>query len=81
MGLLDNQTQSEYYNGNDLGNYQFVTLENIINAFMFAYVGEGKVLAKVNRTDVQDDSLPFGVQFQEYTSQYPLIFHLIKAYS
>ena len=53
MGLLDNQTQSEYYNGNNLGNYQFVTLENIINAFMFAYVGEGKVLAKVNRTDVQ----------------------------
>ena len=53
MGLLDNQTQSEYYNGNNLGNYQFVTLENIINAFMFAYVGEGKILAKVNRTDVQ----------------------------
>ena len=53
MGLLDNQTQYEYYNGNDFGNYQFITLENIINAFMYIYVGEGKVIAKANRTDVQ----------------------------
>ena len=53
MGLLDNQTQYEYYTGNLFGNYQFVTLENIINAFMFAYVGEGKLINKVNRTDVQ----------------------------
>ena len=56
MGLLDGTTQSAYYNsGNsaNYGNYQFTSLENIINAFMFAYVGEGKLLAKVNRTDVQ----------------------------
>ena len=53
MGLLDNQTQYEYYNGNDFGNYQFVTLDNIINAFMVAYVGENKIINKVNRTDVQ----------------------------
>jgi hypothetical protein len=53
MGLLDNQTQYEYYTGNLFGNYQFITLENIINAFMFAYVGEGKLINKVNRTDVQ----------------------------
>ena len=53
MGLLDNQTQYEYYSGNDFGNYQFVTLENIINAFMYIYVGEGKVISKANRTDVQ----------------------------
>jgi hypothetical protein len=55
MGLLS-QTQAQYYNsGNsaNYGDYQFTTLENIINAFMFAYVGEGKIISKVNRTDVQ----------------------------
>tara|TARA_R110002012_G_scaffold6441_4_gene29578 strand:+ start:2090 stop:3442 length:1353 start_codon:yes stop_codon:yes gene_type:complete len=53
MGLLDNQTQGAYYASGDFGNYQFVTLENIISAFMVAYVGEGKIISKVNRTDVQ----------------------------
>ena len=53
MGLLDNQTQYEYYTGSDFGNYQFTSLENIINAFMFIYVGEGKIINKANRTDVQ----------------------------
>jgi hypothetical protein len=56
MGLLDNQTQAQYYassNSGNYGNYQFVTLENIINAFMYIYVGEGKIISKANRTDVQ----------------------------
>ena len=56
MGLLDNINQATYYNSSNAanyGNYQFTTLENIINAFMFAYVGEGKIISKVNRTDVQ----------------------------
>ena len=56
MGLLDNQTQAQYYassNSGNYGNYQFVTLESIINAFMYIYVGEGKIISKVNRTDVQ----------------------------
>jgi len=55
MGLLS-QTQAQYYNSSNsanYGDYQFTTLENIINAFMFAYVGEGKIISKVNRTDVQ----------------------------
>ena len=42
MGLLDNQTDQAYYQGNDLGNYQFVSLEDVINQFMVAYVGEEK---------------------------------------
>ncbi len=33
--------------------YQFVTLDNIISAFMIAYIGEGKIISKVSRTDVQ----------------------------
>tara|TARA_R110002020_G_scaffold305260_1_gene521042 strand:+ start:931 stop:1806 length:876 start_codon:yes stop_codon:yes gene_type:complete len=53
MGLLDGQTQQAYYSGSDFGGYQFVTLDNIINAFMFTHVGESKILNKVNRTDVQ----------------------------
>ena len=53
MGLLDNQTQKAYYTGSDFGNYQFVTLDHIINGFMISYVGESKIISKVNRTDVQ----------------------------
>ena len=53
MGLLDNQTQNAYYTGSDFGTYQFTTLENIINAFMISYVGENKLITKINRTDVQ----------------------------
>ena len=53
MGLLDNQTQNAYYTGSDFGTYQFTTLENIINAFMISYVGENKLITKINRTAVQ----------------------------
>jgi len=52
MGLLDNTTQQEYYNGNDFGNYQFVSLEDIINQFMIVYVGENKIIPKAKRLDV-----------------------------
>ena len=55
MGLLDGITHNAYYGGDTgyYGNYQFVTLDNIINAFMIAYIGEDKLITKVNRTDVQ----------------------------
>jgi len=53
MGLLDSQTQKQWYDSSSKGDYQFVSLDNIINAFMIAYVGEGKILNKVSRTDVQ----------------------------
>ena len=53
MGLLDNQTQSQYYSGNNFGDYQFTSLDNIISAFMISYVGESKIISKVSRTDVQ----------------------------
>ena len=52
MGLLDNTTQKSYYEGSDHGNYQFVSLENIINQFLVAYVGEEKIIGKASRTDV-----------------------------
>ena len=53
MGLLGTTSEYDYYTGSDLGNYQFVSLDNIMNAFMIAYVGEDKIITKVNRTDVQ----------------------------
>ena len=52
MGLLDNQTQHAYYGGSSFGTYQFTSLEHIINQFIVAYVGEGKIISKVKRTDV-----------------------------
>jgi hypothetical protein len=51
----------QYYDGEDgvegtgvgkYGNYQFVTLEDIINSFLVAYVGENKIISKIKRTDV-----------------------------
>jgi hypothetical protein len=51
MGLL-NQTQQAYYSGNNFGGYQFVSLTDIINQFMFVYVGEDKIIPKARRVDV-----------------------------
>jgi len=53
MGLLGSTTQTTYYQGSDFGTYQFVSLDSIINNFMYIYVGENKIISKVNRTDVQ----------------------------
>ena len=51
MALLNN-TQREYYQGSDYGNYQFTSLKDIINQFMVVYVGEGKAISKASRIDV-----------------------------
>jgi hypothetical protein len=34
------------------GNYQYVSLENIISNFIISYVGEDKIISKIRRTDV-----------------------------
>jgi len=52
MGLLDGTTQQAYYQGNDHGNYQFVSLTDIINQFIMVYVGEDKIIPKAKRLDV-----------------------------
>ena len=51
---LINENQFQYYNnlGEDFGSYQFVSISEIIEAFMFIYVGEDKIISKVNRADV-----------------------------
>lgn len=56
MGLLGTVTQNDYYDSSEAqnyGNYQFISLDNIITNFMYIYVGENKIISKVNRTDVQ----------------------------
>ena len=51
MALLE-ESQQQYYDGDSYGNYQFVSLEDIINQFMIVYVGEDKIISKARRTDV-----------------------------
>jgi len=51
MGLL-NQTQQVYYQGNNHGDYQFTSLDDIVSQFMIAYVGEDKIIPRVKRLDV-----------------------------
>ena len=51
MGLISASPNS-YYQGDNHGNYQFTSLNNIITQFMVAYVGEDKIIAKAKRMDV-----------------------------
>jgi len=51
MGLLE-ETNREYYQGNDHGDYQFISLEDVIAQFQIAYVGEDKIISKIKRADI-----------------------------
>jgi len=60
MSTID-QNDEQYYLGpdgawnshdEDYGNYQFTSIKDIINNFIIAYVGEGKIISKIKRTDV-----------------------------
>ena len=60
MGFLGTTSPNDYYSQGEaenfptgFGNYQFIALKTIINNFMYIYVGENKIITKVNRTDVQ----------------------------
>jgi hypothetical protein len=52
MGLLDIKHSKLITQGNNFGNYQFVSLTDMINQFMFVYVGEDKIIPKARRVDV-----------------------------
>jgi len=43
---------STYYNGSNLGEYQFISIKEIIHNFQAAFVGEGKILENVLSGDV-----------------------------
>ena len=52
MGYLDNTNQAAYYQGGDHGDYQFVSLDDIITQFQIMYVGEDKLISKAKRADI-----------------------------
>ena len=54
MGLITNTAQGYYSTSSPtpFGNYQFTSLEHVINQFIIAYVGEDKIISKIKRTDV-----------------------------
>jgi len=52
MPDYSNRVQKDYYQGNNYGDYQFTSLDDIINQFLVVYVGEQKVIGKASRTDV-----------------------------
>ena len=54
MGYLTtyDDDQQDYYQGNNLGSYQFTSLNDIINQFMVVYVGENKIIPKASRIDI-----------------------------
>ena len=53
MGLTYDSSATYYDNTSpDYGNYQFISLQEIIDSFKAAYVGEGKICENVLDTDV-----------------------------
>ena len=51
MGLIT-ETNAEYYTGNNYGSYIYISLDDIINNFIVAYVGAGKLISSIKRTDI-----------------------------
>ena len=51
MGLIK-ESANAYYNGSDIGGYQYTTLDDVISGFMITYVGENKLISKIQRADV-----------------------------
>ena len=52
MGILKTDEQAYYATGGSHGSYRFLSLQDVINAFMATYVGEGKICDKVINSDV-----------------------------
>ena len=44
--------ENQYYTGEEYGGYQFISLYDIVNQFMVAYVGEDKIIPRIKRLDV-----------------------------
>ena len=61
---------SVYYGGTNLGEYQFISLSEIIDNFVAAYVGEGKILANVLKGDVNFKKNAADAAAKELAAQY-----------
>ena len=53
MGLITKTNQEYYQDKSAYGDYQFTSLDDVINYFQVAYVGEGKIIPKASRSDIQ----------------------------
>ena len=58
MGYIEflDKNQKQYYSTSSpdiFGDYQFVSLNDIIDNFLVGYVGDGKIITTVSRSDVQ----------------------------
>jgi hypothetical protein len=51
MGFITDN-QETYYTGDNYGGYRYIAFEDLVNNFMFSYVGEGKIIGRANRRDV-----------------------------
>lgn len=52
MGFITD-TQETYYEGSSFGGYQYIPVADIINNFIIMFTGEGKVIPKARRTEIQ----------------------------
>ena len=52
MGLITATAEAYYGDSDNYGNYQFISLADIVNNFVISYVGEDKIISKIKRTDV-----------------------------
>lgn len=52
MGLITKTNQEYYQDKSAYGDYQFTSLDDIITQFQIAYIGEGKIIPKANRSDI-----------------------------
>ena len=46
------QTPKEYYAGTEKGNYQFISITDIINNFIVSQVGDDKIIKSAKRAEV-----------------------------
>ena len=51
MGLIT-QTEQDYYNSGNLGDYRYISIDDIVNNFMVSYVGDDKIITTAKRLDV-----------------------------
>ncbi len=51
-GYWDINSQSDYYNDNVYGGYQYQELNELISTFVAYYVGENKIIPKASKEDI-----------------------------
>ena len=51
-GGLITQTNEQYYTGDNYGSYRYLSVNDVIDNFIISYVGDGKLLPSVKRTDI-----------------------------